>query len=88
MGCGDGELRKGDKIMSEKGKPRRDPFTFSLLGLKTMAAYTTAGAIAHDRINRAWDEKLRQAQENQPADSHRRRSTGGRFWLSRRHGTA
>lgn len=74
--------------MSEKAKSGRDAFTFSLLGLKTIAGYTAASAIAHDRINKAWDEKLRKAQEEQPVAGGRPRLASGRFWLTRRHGAA
>lgn len=74
--------------MSEKARPGRDAFAFSLLGLKTMAGYTTACAIAHDRINRAWDDKLDSKPAEPPAENRETPAASGRFWLSKRHGTA
>ena len=74
--------------MSEKAKPGRDAFTFSLSGLRTMAAYTPASAIAHDRINKAWDERLSSKRDDPPAETRETPAASGRFWLSRRHRTA
>ena len=88
MGCGEGEFRKGDMIMSDKTRSRRDVFGFSLSGLKTMAAYTTASAIAQDQINKAWDEKLGRAQREQVSPGDPVGAVSGRFWLSRRHRSA
>lgn len=45
--------------MFEKAKSGRDAFTFSLHGMTTIAPFTPAPAIADDRINKAWDERLR-----------------------------
>ena len=73
--------------MTEKTRSGRDVFRFSLSGLKTMAAYTTAGAVADDRINRAWDEKLKNKQDDRPGADQPPQLASGRFWLSRRHGT-
>ena len=52
--------------MFEKAKSGRDAFTFSLQGMRTMASYTAAPAIADDRINRGIDQRLRQVQADQP----------------------
>ena len=39
---------------------------FSLRGMRTMASFTVAPAIADDRINRSVDERLSRAQEDRP----------------------
>jgi hypothetical protein len=44
--------------MFKKAESGRDAFTFSLHGLTTIASFTFAPALAHDRINKAWDERL------------------------------
>jgi len=52
--------------MFEKAKPARDAFKFSLQGMTTVASFTAAPAIADDRLNKAWDERLGRAQEDHP----------------------
>ena len=47
--------------MFEKAKSGRDAFTFSLHGMTTIASFTFAPAIAEDRINKTWDERLETA---------------------------
>ena len=66
--------------MSDKTKHTRDAFTTSLGGMSAKSSFILTPAIAHDRINKALDEKLRQAQEDQP-DTARELSSWGRFWL-------
>ena len=70
--------------MSEKARSGRDAFTFSLLGLRVVAAYTAATAIAHDRINKDIDERLRQPHEDQPDPAREIGTAWGRFWLRAR----
>ena len=58
--------------MFEKAKSGRDAFTFSLRGMTTIASFTAAPAIAHDRINKAIDQKLKdQPLEDQPRTTTR-----------------
>ena len=45
--------------MFEKAKRTRDAFTFSLGGMKTIASFVAAPAIADDRINKIRDAQLR-----------------------------
>ena len=52
--------------MFEKAKSGRDAFTFSLQGMTTIASFTAAPAIADDRLNKVWDERLGRTQEDQP----------------------
>ena len=52
--------------MFEKAKPGRDAFTFSLQGMTAIASFTAAPAIADDRLNKVWDERLSRIQEDQP----------------------
>ena len=57
--------------MSAKAKSARDAFAFSLRGVAAINSYAPATVIADDRINRAWDERLRPEErddlpENQP----------------------
>lgn len=51
--------------MSKKANSRRDAFTFSLGGMTTVASFVAAPALADDRINKALDERLRQARKAQ-----------------------
>ena len=73
--------------MSEHTKRTRDAFTFSLGGMTTIASYTVAPAIAHDKINKSLAERLQETQEDQPATA-REISSWGRFWLSARRRAA
>lgn len=50
--------------MSKKRNFFRDPFAFSLRGITATASYFIPPVIADDRINRAWDEKLRQDRQS------------------------
>ena len=52
--------------MFEKAKPARDAFTFSLGGMTTITSFVAAPAIADDRLNKARDERVGQAQDDQP----------------------
>lgn len=57
--------------MSAKAKSARDAFAFSLRGVAAINSYALAPAVADDRINRAWDERLSPAKvderlEDQP----------------------
>ncbi|MDJ0814505.1 MAG: hypothetical protein QNJ23_12330 [Woeseiaceae bacterium] len=52
--------------MFKKAASGRDAFTFSLHGLTTIASFTPAPAIAQDRINKAWDERLEGAPSESP----------------------
>lgn len=77
--------------MPEKSKSGRDAFTFSLDGLRAIAPFTVAPAIAHDRINKVIDEELRQPREDQPREDQPREDqptvaaeigiSWGRYWL-------
>ena len=66
--------------MSDKTRRTRDAFTHSLGGMAAKSSFILTPAIAHDRINKALDEKMRRAQEDQP-DTAREMSSWGRFWL-------
>lgn len=50
--------------MADKARLARNPFGFSLLGLKASAPFAAGMAIGDDGINAAWDEKLRRHQED------------------------
>lgn len=52
--------------MYTKAKSGRDAFTFSLRGMTTIASFTIAPAVAHDRINSAIGERLSRVHEDQP----------------------
>jgi len=43
--------------MSNRAKTARDPFTFSLGGLTTIASFVAAPAIADDRLNQDRDHR-------------------------------
>ncbi len=45
--------------MKDKVKKRLDAFTLALGGVSAKSAYVTMPIVADDRINAAWDEKLR-----------------------------
>jgi len=74
--------------MFEKTKSRRDAFTFSLGGMKTIASFTIAPAVADDRINQILDERQRHTQEDQPSPAQEFGVSWGRFWLQRRRQSA
>ena len=74
--------------MSEKATPARDPFTFSLGGMKTIASFTVAPAIADDLINKILDRRMEQALDDQPDTGREMEAIRGRFWLSRRRRAA
>ena len=65
--------------MLKTRKPARDAFTFSLGGIKTIASFVAAPAVADDRINKIRDERL-----SQPRDGSRLQR---KRWL-RSHRTA
>ena len=73
--------------MSENTKRNQDAFTFSLRGMTTIASYTVAPAIAHDKINKALADRLQDTPEDQP-DTARELSSWGRFWLRARRRAA
>lgn len=73
--------------MSEETKRKRDAFTFSLGGMTTIASYTVAPAIAHDKINKALAERLQESLEDQP-DTAGEIISWGRFWLRSRRRAA
>ena len=50
--------------MFEKATSGRDAFTFSLHGMKTIASFAAAPAIAQDQINKARDERLARQPEH------------------------
>lgn len=70
--------------MSNKAKPARDAFTFSLGGISAITSFVAAPAIADDLINKALDERLRRLQDDQPDTAEELASPWGRFWLRRR----
>ncbi len=57
--------------MFEKAKPGRDAFTFSLQGMTTIASFAAAPAIADDRLNKVWDERLSRPQEDEPSTARK-----------------
>lgn len=71
--------------MSRKYDKERDPYTFSLRGLSTIASFVAPTAIEIDRMNRARDERRADSSERPPdsddASSSNRGSLFGRFWL-------
>ena len=48
--------------MFKEGNKNRDAFRFSLGGMMTKNAVVAAPAIADDRLNKAWDERLSRTQ--------------------------
>lgn len=48
--------------MTSKVKRYMDAFTFALGGVSVASAYGALPIVANDRINAAWDEKLRAEQ--------------------------
>lgn len=45
--------------MTDKANKVRAGYGFRLGGLKTIAGFTVSPSLTSDRINRAWDERLR-----------------------------
>ncbi|MCU0977047.1 MAG: hypothetical protein MUC71_12180 [Steroidobacteraceae bacterium] len=61
--------------MHSDTKHDRDPFTFSLRGIRVVNSHAMAPAIAGNGINRAWDARLSRlplpaVRCNQPAATH------------------
>lgn len=46
-------------MMHSDTKHDRDPFTFSLRGIRVVSSHALSPAIAGNGINRAWDARLR-----------------------------
>ena len=67
--------------MSEKAKPVRDAFAFSLGGLTAITSFVAAPAIADDLINKIRDEQLFQLREDQPDTAQEMVGIKGRFWV-------
>ena len=75
------------------GKPHawRDAYAFSLRGLNSIASHALMPAVAHDYLNKVWDERLRrerEAQPDQPDTAREMAVSWGRFWLRRRRRAA
>ena len=70
--------------MFEKARRERDAFSFSLGGMRTVSSFIAASAIAHDRLDKARDERSSQGPEEQPDSAEEFTALKGRFWLSRR----
>jgi len=66
--------------MFEEAKPGRDAFTFSLQGMTTIASFTAAPAIADDRLNKVWDERLSRPQEYQANTARKIEDILGRYF--------
>ena len=54
--------------MTNTVKHRLDAFTLALGGFSAKSAYVTMPIVANDRINAAWDERLRKASMECSAD--------------------
>ncbi len=72
--------------MSRKFDKERDPYTFSLGGISTIASFVAPTAIEMDRMNRLRKERLAESNEPQsgPEDQSDPTDAGtlfGRFWL-------
>ena len=52
--------------MFEKARSGRDAFAFSLRGMRTIAAFAPATAVADDRMNRIIAERLSRTPDDQP----------------------
>ncbi len=74
--------------MFEKAKPARDAFTFSLGGMAAKSSFVIAPAIAEDRINKVLDERLRNANKDQPDTAREIGFSWGCFWLRARRQAA
>ncbi len=70
--------------MTNKAKPARDAFMFSLGGSSAISSFVIAPAIADDLINKVRDERLSRLQEDQPDTARELAPSWGRFWLFRR----
>ena len=70
--------------MSNKAKPARDAFAFSLGGISAVSSFFITPAVADDLINEARDERLRRLPEDQPDTAKELGTFWGRFWLFRR----
>ncbi len=70
--------------MSRKFDKERDPYTFSLRGISTIASFVAPTAIEIDRMNRIRDQRIAERsnpQSDVPPDSSSSKPLFGRFWL-------
>lgn len=69
----------GGTNMSDKAKPARDGYAFSLGGMTSAAPFVFAPALDSNRINRAWAERLQRRREGRTAErgGARRRNDWG-----------
>ncbi|MBT8441773.1 MAG: hypothetical protein KJO76_05245 [Gammaproteobacteria bacterium] len=74
--------------MTSNKTRERDPFAFSLRGMRSMNSFMFAPAIEQDHINKALAKRLGQPPEDQPDTGKEIRSFWGRFWLQRRRRAA
>jgi hypothetical protein len=68
--------------MFKKAESGRDAFTFSLHGLTTIASFIPVPAVAQDRINKAWDERLDGAARKKPSAIRRFEDFLGRYYAN------
>ena len=74
--------------MSKTTNDTRDAYAFSLGGIRTISSFVAPTAISHVLINKAIDEQLSQASDDQPDTAEEAGTVWGRFWLSRRRRAA
>ena len=72
--------------MSRKFDKDRDPYSFSLRGISTIASFVAPTAIEIDRMNRARDKQLAESRDGAPDSDEQPSVEGGkpifgRFWL-------
>ena len=67
--------------MSEKVKPARDAFTFSLGGMSATTSFVVAPAVADDRFNELGGMRPSKLQEDQPVQPEDYPGIKGRYWL-------
>jgi len=70
--------------MSNKAKPARDAFAFSLGGISAVSSFFITPAVADDLINEVRDKRLRGSPVDQPDTAEELETSWGRFWLFRR----
>ena len=68
--------------MFEKAKSRRDAFTFSLAGSRTIAPFTPAWVIADDLLQIDTD-RSQESREDRPDTAFELATRWGRLWLRR-----
>ena len=67
--------------MNSKDNGTHDAFTISRGAANTRSSFALVPVLSDDRINRAFDERMKRPPEDQPDTEKEMGSFWGRFWM-------